>query len=681
MENNRIKCKVDTEKVKLVNKDNFDIVNYIESDIKLQPPDCSLYSEEGFEIPIHKEVLYQTKFMREMLKSMDCCFDKVELFFPTLAKEDLEVMVNFLYNGKIICRNRSDLCKVVVNLTQFLGFPNYMDLRSITNCYPLQGDNNKIKDVKKDQTFAATNGNTEQPPNLKSFGTKSELKNIVTSREQGGIEKMKTEVKTEVKDEPFGKFEAREQGGIDFITSKDFDTSFNKPEFPTQNVKRKVKTEVKKDPYGKFEAKEQDGIDFVTTGHLRVNDPDDADESNNLDESYDSDDLDSSISSNFVDKQEAELDSPDEIDLSKNKSTDDEMSDASIVEEIDESMDLKTECFNFLNNYESSFNNVPDIEPIKTSNFESEKIPTNPIFLHCTICKNKHTRFLTQTELDKHMATFHVQKTVNGFKVISLSKNVMEGTKEIVFEKHESGHQMKDIQKKTEVEVEIGTPKSKKKKSIPHLKCPECDKIFVKNHSLEHHMRVIHKKTQEEIVAIVHEKKTLLKCSACEKSYSTAYKMQVHFEFVHEGKNGFECNLCGKKYAMQYPLKCHIESIHEGIKPHVCHLCGYATSNKAILKNHIAIVHEGQRPYSCDTCEKTFKRNTTLKNHKALAHDGKKPFKCHTCDKTFVLKQDMQKHAFIHTNIRPHECNACDAKFKRSHHLTTHLRTIHGLVK
>ena len=153
MENNRIKCTVDTEKVKLVNKDNFDIVNYIESNIKLQPPDCSLFSEEGFEIPILKEVLYQTKFMREMLKSMDCCCCKVELFFPTLAKEDLEVMVNFLYNGKIICRNRSDLCRVVVNLTQLLGFPNYMDLRSTTNCYALQertfekGGNNKVKDV------------------------------------------------------------------------------------------------------------------------------------------------------------------------------------------------------------------------------------------------------------------------------------------------------------------------------------------------------------------------------------------------------------------------------------------------------------------------------------------------------------------------------------------------------
>ena len=436
MENNRIKCTVDTEKVKLVNKDNFDIVNYIESNIKLQPPDCSLFSEEGFEIPILKEVLYQTKFMREMLKSMDCCCGKVELFFPTLAKEDLELMVDFLYHGRIICRNQSDLCKVVVNLTQFLGFPNYMDLRSISNSYTLQGGNNKIKDVKKEQTFAAPNGNFEQPPKMKSLETKSELKNIVQSREQGGIEKMKTEVKTEVKDEPFGKFEARDQDGIDFITSKDFDHSFNKPEFPTQNMKREVKTEVKEEPFGKFEAKEQDGIDFITTGYLRANDPDVSDDSD------DSDDLDSSIFELsqrsprrfFGDKQEAGLDSPDEIDLSKNTSTDDEMSDASIIEESDESMNLKTECFDFLNNYERSFNNVPDIEPIETSNFKSEKINANPTFLHCNICKNKHTRFLTQTELDNHMTTFHVQKMVNGFKVVSLSKNNMEGTKEIVFE-------------------------------------------------------------------------------------------------------------------------------------------------------------------------------------------------------------------------------------------------------
>ena len=158
MENNRVKCKIDNDQVKLINKETFDIVDYIKSDIKLRPPDCSLFSEDGFEIPIHKEVLYQTKFLREIVKSMDCCCCKVELFFPTLAKEDLEVMAKFLYDGKIICKNQSDLCRVVVNLTQFLGFPNYMDLRSITfKRNALQertvwkGANYKIKDVEREQ--------------------------------------------------------------------------------------------------------------------------------------------------------------------------------------------------------------------------------------------------------------------------------------------------------------------------------------------------------------------------------------------------------------------------------------------------------------------------------------------------------------------------------------------------
>ena len=80
IQNSTVKCT--TNNVKLINKENLDIVNYIESDLKLQPPDCSLFSEDGFEVPIHKEVLYQTKFLREIVKTMDCCCCKMELFFP-----------------------------------------------------------------------------------------------------------------------------------------------------------------------------------------------------------------------------------------------------------------------------------------------------------------------------------------------------------------------------------------------------------------------------------------------------------------------------------------------------------------------------------------------------------------------------------------------------------------------
>ena len=1175
MENNRIKCAVDTEKVKLVNKDNVDIINYIVSDIKLQPPDCSLFSEEGFEISIHKEVLYQTKFMREMLKSMDCCCGKVELFFPTLPKEDLEVMVNFLYSGKIICRNRSDLCKVVVNLTQFLGFPNCMDLRSITNCYALQErtfekvDSEKMINVKKEQNFAAPNGNIEHPLTMKSLGevknlkilihspnaifkqemevdqkfktveskletdlskdidlsedsskrvsnpsnsaieqvqglnssdnleasdisldnqirqtsnlvafrtekdtkdkhtnllniedlskkcldgisdagknndrmeesmpetskveteeladvpttfkclkckpypgrtsnfrnfstkerlekhvasfhegkfgssykcnycstfysnksnldrhqirnctkgvtpiekkvttstklkcskckyksfstqselnehiilvhegksknkfecvqcykffstkanldrhilencppetkstttkpcfitfgsrdvlgdliiekpnsemtgqkietndykmdveteskevlkdsiienpkhemnesiseksnnemnyfisekpnheisgqeietiddkmdvetsesidsddhdsdnsdssifelsecskhilkqeersdspndipyvgTKSELQNILTSREKGGgIKKMKTEVKTEIKDEPFGKFEAREQGGIDFITSKDFDHSYNMPEFPTLNMKRDVKTEVKEEPSRKFEAKEQDEIDFITTGHLRANDPDDADESNSLDDSYDSDDLDSSISSNFSDKQEAELDSPDEIDLSKSTSMDDQMSDASIIDEFDDSMNLEAECFDFLNNYESSFNNMPNIEPIETSNFEFERMPSNPTFLHCNICKSKHTRFLTQTELDEHMARFHVQKTVNGFKVISLSKNSMKGTKEIVFEKHESDYQMKDIQKKTEVEVEIGTLRSEKKKLVLHLKCSECDKTFGKNHILEHHMRVIHKKTQQEIdhfyqsekrsleghVLAVQEGKRLVNiereerslydslnrekindkkedgmpeiakvsysCQVCKKTFKQKELANRHVAIVHEKKKlilHLKCSECDKTFSENYLLEHHMSVIHKKTQEEIYH--SYQSEKKFPLENVVSVQKGKKLVPLCHVCGKTFKTNFSVNTHVAAVHE-KKMFKCSACEKSFKSTQYLQVHfESVHEGKKRFECSLCGRKYAAKHKLEHHIASIHEGIK
>ena len=58
---------------------------------------------------------------------------------------------------------------------------------------------------------------------------------------------IKSEVKTEVKEEPFEKFEAREQGGIDFITSKDFDLSFNESEFPTEKTDCALKHKIREE--------------------------------------------------------------------------------------------------------------------------------------------------------------------------------------------------------------------------------------------------------------------------------------------------------------------------------------------------------------------------------------------------------------------------------------------------
>ena len=124
MENDKI------EQIILINKDHTRSVwkSMNNSYLKLKQPDCSFYSEEGYEIPVHKELLLQTKLMQEFVKSIDCCCCKIEVFVPSLTKEELELLVEFLYCGEVICSNKSIACKVFSNLVQFFGFPECMEI-------------------------------------------------------------------------------------------------------------------------------------------------------------------------------------------------------------------------------------------------------------------------------------------------------------------------------------------------------------------------------------------------------------------------------------------------------------------------------------------------------------------------------------------------------------------------
>merc|ERR1711899_570495 len=95
----------------------------MDSYFKQNPPDCSLISEDNFEFPVHKEVLYQTSFLRTVLKSVDDDSYKIKIICSFLEKEKLGIIVEFLYSGKISCSDlnvASNACKF---LTQLFGFP------------------------------------------------------------------------------------------------------------------------------------------------------------------------------------------------------------------------------------------------------------------------------------------------------------------------------------------------------------------------------------------------------------------------------------------------------------------------------------------------------------------------------------------------------------------------------
>ena len=91
--------------------------------LRLHPTDCCLYSQDGSRFEIHKEVLGQTAFLRKSLESTkNCCCVAIQILCPCSEKE-LDLLVKFLYTGKIVSDDVDDLSKTIENLKEILGFP------------------------------------------------------------------------------------------------------------------------------------------------------------------------------------------------------------------------------------------------------------------------------------------------------------------------------------------------------------------------------------------------------------------------------------------------------------------------------------------------------------------------------------------------------------------------------
>ena len=58
-------------KCHIYNKEPVGLAANMDSYFKQKPPDCSLFSQDSFEFQIHKELLFQTEYLREMIKSVN----------------------------------------------------------------------------------------------------------------------------------------------------------------------------------------------------------------------------------------------------------------------------------------------------------------------------------------------------------------------------------------------------------------------------------------------------------------------------------------------------------------------------------------------------------------------------------------------------------------------------------
>ena len=107
----------------LFNQEPMALVNYMETYFKHEPPDISLFSEDNFEIPIHKELFYQTQQMCLMIKTANSyyCCSKASVICP-MSKEDLQLIVQFLYSGQLFSKSQKAATRLSKYLEELFGF-------------------------------------------------------------------------------------------------------------------------------------------------------------------------------------------------------------------------------------------------------------------------------------------------------------------------------------------------------------------------------------------------------------------------------------------------------------------------------------------------------------------------------------------------------------------------------
>ena len=102
----------------LTNDDHMNTIKaYLDVYVKKKSPDCILYSQDGTEFKVHKEVFSQTSFQREILSiAKEHCLGTLEILCPC-TKEELRPLVSFLYDGEIIFSNECDSIEFKENLS------------------------------------------------------------------------------------------------------------------------------------------------------------------------------------------------------------------------------------------------------------------------------------------------------------------------------------------------------------------------------------------------------------------------------------------------------------------------------------------------------------------------------------------------------------------------------------
>ncbi|XP_049533213.1 zinc finger protein weckle-like [Anopheles darlingi] len=163
--------------------------------------------------------------------------------------------------------------------------------------------------------------------------------------------------------------------------------------------------------------------------------------------------------------------------------------------------------------------------------------------------------------------------------------------------------------------------------AVGTFSCCLCDKTFLKQGSVKHHILVNH-----------HEFRTFV-CEECGKPFATRSALKEHL-IVHSDEMPYQCAFCAKRFKNSGRLKTHEDTHNETM--YVCPHCGLKLNTRRTLNMHL-VVHSDMKKFKCQYCGNEYKRGKALKAHLIL-HTGLRPYTCPFCDKTFTNGSNCRSH-------------------------------------
>lgn len=220
----------------------------------------------------------------------------------------------------------------------------------------------------------------------------------------------------------------------------------------------------------------------------------------------------------------------------------------------------------------------------------------------------------------------------------------------------------------------------------PFLICPICEKSYVDNDRLRHHLVHIHGIERNEANDHIPPKRSG-PSPVCETSLVDKNTLDIQHglegllvrSFIRD-KTAHKCSICDKALSDKLTFQLHLTHIHgmdkEEIKHHTsrhgpgpkCAMCENSFSDQECLTSHLVNVHGIEKSLAglytreetrikCPVCPKTYKSKRYLRVHMTNIHrmerkqvmhltgrQGSGPMTCSECKRRFSSKQALKNH-------------------------------------